>query len=124
MERAQLQRFNLNVPALSFIAQALPGSNSQGTPVTVHVWEAARGNTIAAYRGHTSGVFTTTWSPDGKLLAVGETGQIELFNANSDSRTYTNGGRPGDVTAMIWSPESTRLASGSSKGPVRVWRAV
>ena len=96
---------------------AVAGGDNQ-----VRILNASTGQQISAFS--VSGLQDVTWSPDGKLLAVGETGQVELFNANSNSHTYTNSGQPGDVTAMTWSPESTRLASGSSKGPVRVWQAV
>ena len=41
----------------------------------------------------------------------------------SGNHTYSHQGQAGDVTAMAWSPTSSRIASGSSKGPVVIWQA-
>ena len=35
----------------------------------VQVWDASSGNILHTYTGHTDGVYTVAWSPDGKRLA-------------------------------------------------------
>jgi WD40 repeat protein len=35
----------------------------------VHIWDAATGNTIFTYRGHSKEVSSVAWSPNGKRIA-------------------------------------------------------
>lgn len=54
------------------------------------------------------------WSPDGKYLASsGEGGVILVWNADDYSLRARLEGHRGMVVALAWSPDGTRLASGS-----------
>jgi WD40 repeat protein/transcriptional regulator with XRE-family HTH domain len=54
------------------------------------------------------------WSPDGKYLAAsGEGGHILTWNSSDYSLCATLEGQRGMVTALAWTTDGTRLASGS-----------
>jgi WD40 repeat protein len=54
------------------------------------------------------------WSPDGRYLAFGgETGLVLIWNMDDNSLCATLDGQRGMVTALAWSADGTRLASGS-----------
>lgn len=91
---------------------------------------------LYTYNGHTQGVNALAWSPDGKYIASGGTDQIvQVWDAITGDHllTYTghldqrrnpfdNTAYPYAITALAWSPDSTRIASGAGSGPVRVWK--
>ncbi|MCE9583003.1 MAG: hypothetical protein K8T20_10955 [Planctomycetes bacterium] len=68
------------------------------------------------------GVGDTRFSPDGKLLAVGDfDSTISLFDPATGTLSQTLKGHTGRVTCVAWSPDSRTLASGSDDGSIRFW---
>ena len=68
------------------------------------------------------------WAPDGQRVAAASAdGCIWLFDANSGQVTTIIEGHEDFVEAVAWSPDSTRLASGSGRTlqdrSVRIWDA-
>lgn len=73
-------------------------------------------------RGHTDGVITVVWSPDGTLLASGardRTARLWSAATQQSTATYTRHRAP--VAAVAWSPDGTLLASGGHDRLVQLW---
>ncbi len=60
------------------------------------------------------------FSPDGTLLAAGTT-SIQIYDASTGQVRGTLRGHQGGVTSLAFTPNGTRLISGSLDGTVRVW---
>ncbi|HAJ63167.1 MAG TPA: hypothetical protein DCP31_31325, partial [Cyanobacteria bacterium UBA8543] len=67
-------------------------------------------------------VLAVTFSPDGKLLATGDSnGMIHLWEASSGREILTCKGHNGVVTSVTFSPSGEILASGSYDQTARLW---
>jgi WD40 repeat protein len=81
-------------------------AQEQPTPTTM-----AENNRISA----------VTWSPDGNLIAAGNrNGQITLINASGDL-LFTLSDHTSWVSDLSWNTDSTRLASVSVDGTLKLW---
>ncbi|MDQ6642958.1 MAG: TIR domain-containing protein, partial [Chloroflexota bacterium] len=113
---------------------------SGGPGTSVHVWDAATGNTILTYRNHSdpSGIFALAWSPDGTRIASSCSGidkTIQISNATTGESILAYEGHFNRVHvltrmtivltlgALAWSPDSKRMASGGDDKRVHVWDA-
>jgi WD40 repeat protein len=103
---------------------------------TVKVWDAQTGKEALTFRGGTGIV---AWSPDGTRLASGSWDQtvkagtlpqtVKVWDAWTGQETLQLKGHAGQVTAVSWSPDGTRLASAcggpgnvpGTPGEVRIW---
>jgi WD40 repeat protein len=119
-------------PATS-AAQATPAvsptSISTSTPAYLPV-----GMTLYTYRGHSynqfgggGGVWTVSWSPDGKRIASAggpnSDNTAQVWDAVDGSHVYTYRGHSSWVNSVAWSPDGKRLASASDDGTAQVWVA-
>ena len=70
-----------------------------------------------------------SWSPDGTLLAAtGAAGRLGLWNPATGEAVATLSSSGYDVWAVAFSPDGTKLASGSGRyesqtgnSPIRIW---
>lgn len=102
-------------------------------PMNVRGWEhrhlyARFTSNQRTLRGHTSGVSSVNWSPDGKLLAsASQDGTVKLWDAQNRRDMLTFKGHSHWVTSVCFSPDGRRLASASRNpghpGEVKVWDA-
>jgi WD40 repeat protein/serine/threonine protein kinase/tetratricopeptide (TPR) repeat protein len=91
-----------------------------GSDGTVHVWETVSGQELRVFDGHTSPVVSIAFGSDGARVAGwGADGKIKIWDADS-GRLIADVVHPGNVTAGVWSPDDTLLASGHSDGNVTI----
>jgi WD40 repeat protein len=136
------------IRSLSFSSDGKRFASGSGSS-TVCIWSADPANEKYVYgtnewdpeyyqfrktlRGHTGGVNSVSFSPDNKRLASGSDDKtIRLWNVDRDIlnskvkdsygtcvRILESHTRP--VTSVSFSPDKTRLASGSEDGTIRLW---
>ena len=94
---------------------------SVGRDATIKVWDVESGTLAASYPGHLA-----EFSPDGNLLATAGAGQeaasVILWDAQTCNKVRTlTGGHFLGVSALAFSRDGQRLASGGRDGWVTVW---
>ncbi len=68
------------------------------------------------------GIFSVAFSPDGKVLATGDTnGEIRLWQVADGKQLLTGRGHTGWVCSATFSPDGHVLASGSKDQTVKLW---
>ncbi len=79
---------------------------------------------LSTYQGHSGGVDSVAWSPDGKYIASGSTdGTVRVWEVATGNTKVTYSGLSDDVFFVAWSPDSKYIASGSRDHTVQVWDA-
>jgi WD40 repeat protein len=106
---------------------------------SVWVWDASNGTLIYVHDDHDSGVLAVAFSPDSTMLVsaggrepVYGTGEAWGWDENAihiwDTATGTLlqklWGHVGPVRDLLWSPDGTRLASGSEDGTILIWQII
>ncbi len=77
---------------------------------------------IATLYGHTNGVASVSFSPDGTTLASGAYDEkIKLWDVIKKENIATFEGHKGWVSSVAFSPDGTMLASGSADETVKLW---
>jgi WD40 repeat protein len=83
------------------------------TPPALSVWHVAKAQRLAVLDGSEDSTGTLAWSPDSSLIAaVTSKHNVSLWRGDDYTRTHqwrTEG--PGEVAALAWSADSTRLAA-------------
>lgn len=108
-----------------------PGGKLLATATTsdhvVSVWDAESGRLQAQLRKHSDSIWCLTFSPDGKFIASGsegaEGGEIRLWDvALGRQQGLVVDDSTWGITAMAFSPDGTRLATGDGDGNIKVWK--
>ncbi len=72
--------------------------------------------------GHSSGVLSVAFSPDGKYLASGSQDYtVKLWNVELQKEVTTLRGHRYSVYSVAFSPDGKYLASGSGDNTVKLW---
>ena len=72
--------------------------------------------------GHTEGIYSVAYSPDGQTLASGSgDNNIRLWNAHTGEHLDTLIGHAHIVYSIAYSPDGQTLASGSGDNNIRLW---
>ena len=80
-----------------------------------HIWDPITGTTLSVdtYRGLAEAASVLAWSPDGKQVALGNRNVAACIRtiATGEKRSFSE--MRSTVDAIMWSPNGSRLASGS-----------
>ena len=88
------------------------------------LWDVATRTNIATLQGHTDGVNSVSFSPDGTTFAAAGgvfDDTLELWNVATHTNIATLRGHTDSVSSVSFSPDGTTLASGSSDNTVKLW---
>ena len=102
---------------------------------TVRLWDAASSGSRHVTRNHDGPVFAVAWNPDGTMFAsggwfgselpnptsTGKHAQVEVWEVVSGKIVHVITEHDSGATAVAWSPDGGRFASGSDDGTVKVW---
>jgi WD40 repeat protein len=88
----------------------------------VRLWAVATGQYRTSLGGASHFIMAVAYSPDGSLIASGETdGTVILWNARTLRQRCTLRGHSSQVSTIAFSPDGRTLASGDADAVVRVW---
>ena len=109
---------------------------SAGDGPTVHVWDAATGQTLTRYQGHSgllANVYAVAWSPDGKSItsacsSIGWDKTVHIWDPSTGQTRSRYDAHYGwvpnfSVLSMAWSPDGTRVAATCGDKTLRIWSA-
>src|SRR5262249_22783816 len=89
---------------------------------TVRLWDVTSHSVIATLTGHTSGVHSVAFSPDGHTLATASNDTtVRLWDVTSHSVIATLTGHTSGVHSAAFSPDGRTLATASDDTSVRLW---
>jgi WD40 repeat protein len=88
---------------------------------TIKFWDASNGNVIRTISANCSIV---SYCPDGRKIAAVEGNKIHIFDTQNGRELFTLTGHRGDIQAISFSPEGSRLLSvelSSTNNNIIVW---
>jgi WD40 domain-containing protein len=86
------------------------------------VWDAASGQELLTLKGHTTGVISVSFSPEGLRIVSGSwDGTLKVWDAAGGQELLTLKGHAGEVRSVGFSPNGTRIISGSHDGTIKIW---
>jgi WD40 repeat protein/serine/threonine protein kinase len=84
------------------------------------LWDATTGGQIREFQMPQPGPTITTFSPDGRLVAVGTGGRVVLWDA-AGSPVRSIEGYQGGITGLAFSPDGGRLLTTSADETAHLW---
>lgn len=96
-------------------------NNGRREPNHVRLIDAQTGTLLASLPTRAYPVTTLAFAPDGRRLAVGITGQVQIWDIESRTLLRTIRGFERVLSTLTFAPDGRRLAGGTQDGSVRVW---
>ena len=105
---------------------------------TIKIWDANTGECLNTLEGHSGYIFSLAYSPDGKRIISGSrkknpgkyfwsndkiVGEIKIWDANTGECLKTLEGHSEDVFSVAYSPNGTKIISGSGDETIKIWDA-
>jgi WD40 repeat protein len=100
---------------------------------TIKIWDAGSGRELDTFKGHTGGVESVAYSPDGSRIVSGSDDKtIKIWDAETGWRILWTGGghelqslegHTSWVRSVVYSPDGSRIVSGSSDDTIKIWGA-
>ena len=91
---------------------------------TAMIWDAATGQQSQLLAGHTQGIRSVAFHPDGHLLASASTdGTVKIWDAQSGLEVESFSGHGDGINTIAYSPDGSFLASGSGEKTIKIWNA-
>lgn len=87
----------------------------------VRLWDVETGVCSKVFDGHTSGVETVAWSPDGHFALSGDMPNIRLWDLTTGRCLRVFEGHTESVFKVAWSRDGHRALSASGDGTLRLW---
>ena len=95
-----------------------------GTAIGIWIYDVHSGAEVTLLTGHTDGVTSLAFSPDGTTLASGGSfndEMVRLWDVATWKPKITLTGHTSHVSSVAFSPDGNTLASGSADRTVRLW---
>lgn len=92
----------------------------------VRIWQVSTEKELLTMQKHDARINNVAWSPDGRYILASynnEKDNLVMWNAVTGEEILTFAGHQDGTFLMSWSPDSTRIASTSFDGTVKVWSA-
>jgi WD40 repeat protein/serine/threonine protein kinase len=91
---------------------------------TAKVWEVASGKVLLTLEGHSNGLSSVAFSPDGQRIVTGSFDHTaKVWEAASGKELLTLNGHKDCVLAVAFSPDGRWIATGSREATAKVWEA-
>jgi len=98
-------------------------------PNVVLIWDAATGENLSTFTGHSDLVSTLSWSPDGSRIISGSADTTAIiWDVATSTPLITLEPFEGLITAVTWSPDSSQVATASvdgypSQSEIQIWNS-
>jgi WD40 repeat protein len=89
----------------------------------VHVWHAATGRLKFVAKTKSPGLIGLSWSANGKYIAGASSARVSVWNASNGSLISSYNAQAQGIITLAFSPDSTRIATGSFDKTVQIWKA-
>jgi WD40 repeat protein len=126
-EEPEVPEFPVRLPGPSLTVAFSPDSRRLATGSeknTVKIWDVETGVEIQKLWGEHSGeVYAVAFSPvDGRLIATaGEDSAVKIWDSQTGELKRSFRGHTGLVSSLAFSPDGSRLVSGSRDKTAKVW---
>ena len=89
---------------------------------TVHVWDAASGERLRTFEGHTGDVLSLSMSKDSRLVASGSKDKtLRVWDMQTGTCLHTLDGHDDEVSSVCFSADGAWILSGSPDTTLRLW---